>query len=280
MKRPARIVLAILDSRALAILCLLALLVAAGYAVHTARDGREKAIDAIERTEGVALEARALARKTALNGCGLVDLTRTGIRDFLEARAPDLAAEGRRFFFAVDCALFAETGDVVVDTTPDYQPRRGDPGVPIPRSQARPPAPAPAPVPGERGAAGAQGPQGAPGAQGPRGATGRQGPRGAQGPQGPQGPPGATVTGPQGPVGPAGAQGPQGPKGDPGSVDPPALAAAVDAALGPLRNRVAILEATVADLRDVRVAAAELAIATLEARVATLEAAAPAPLLP
>lgn len=224
------------------------------------------------RAEGHRLEA--LLDKVATNACGRSNLISGNIRGVLEPRLPGEAPR----FPTIDCAVFARTGDVVLaeDQTVDRRPDA--PGVPIPRSQAAPPAPAP-----ERGETGAQGPVGAQGPQGPAGPRGARGERGEQGPPGPAGPQGAP--GPPGLPGAAGPAGAPGAKGDPGpapsaEVLAAAFGQAFDTALEPLRGRVTAAEAAVGELQAWR-ASVDLVIAAHEARIAALEAAiAPAPPAP
>lgn len=223
------------------------------------------------RAEGDRLEA--LVHEGAVNSCGRDNITAANIRGVLEPRLPGEAPR----FPTVDCELFATTGQIVLAADQRVDRRDGAPGVPVPRSQARPPIP----VPGERGEQGPAGEQGATGRQGPRGATGRPGLRGPAGPQGPAGPAGA-----QGPAAPAG---PQGPAGEPGTAGAPpssealvaAFGQAFDALLDPLRGRVLAAETALGDLQTWR-AGAELVIASHEARIAALEAALapPAPAVP
>lgn len=82
---------------------------------------------------------------------------------------------------------------------------------------------------GAAGADGAQGPQGETGPMGPAGADGADGapgPAGPQGEKGEQGEPGPA--GPMGPAGPPGEDGEDGADGAPGTVDPAAIAGAID----------------------------------------------------
>ena len=79
---------------------------------------------------------------------------------------------------------------------------------------------------GSTGPAGPAGPAGADGAQGPQGEAGPAGPAGPEGPAGPQGEKGDT--GEAGPAGPMGPPGEDGEDGAPGSVDPGAIAGAVE----------------------------------------------------
>jgi hypothetical protein len=215
-----------------------------------------------------ARDEAALAATGRLNACGLVNLDRRAIRAVLEPRAPALA-EG---FPTIDCAIYAATGEVVIAERQEVPDERGDPGVPIPRSQVGERPPAPTPIPGPRGV------PGAPGERGERGPRGVPGPRGEPGPAGadstvpgPPGPAGAEgPPGPQGPPGPAGPRGEQGPPGPAPSAE--ALQAAFGQAFGalvaPLAERVAALET--------RAETEALARAAIEARVAALEAAAAA----
>lgn len=206
-----------------------------------------------------AAEQAALTEKALVNACGLINLDRASVRDVLTRRG---AAEEAGRFPTIDCPLYARTGDVVKAREQRPGREQGDPGVPIPRGEAAPPAPAS----GDRGPAG---PMGVPGARGPKGD------RGARGPRGEQGEPGLTVTGPAGPSGAPGEKGDRGEKGEKGEPGTSADAAA----LADLTARLQAVEASLALLAGVlpRLDSLEARVGALEALVAPPP---PPPLLP
>lgn len=231
-----------INSRTFAVACLAALLIAAVYAVRTARDGRDKAVQALERIDLNARADAALGRERARNSCRRDNRDTLGEREFVLDVASHLpAADVVAALPVFDCGLFASTGALVLardQLAPDV-------GKIIPRRRARAPDPMPPSTgtPGETGATGATGPPGPAGPPGPRGARGARGPAGAQGEEGPagaQGPAGAT-----GARGEPGARGEAGPSGSAQDLAPvTARVVSVEASLAALTLRVAALEAT------------------------------------